>query len=62
RQALQMIVGAIGLDHVDGLLAAREPLGHERQEDSVLLLLVVEEGADVPRVVHDGAGQGHRCR
>ena len=60
RQTLQMITRVIRADDMDGLVANCQSLIDKRQQDAVLLVLVVEKRADMSSVVHHRACQGHR--
>ena len=48
RQSLEVSVTSRGIDDMEGLLAAREPLVDERQQHPVFFLMTVKERVDMP--------------
>jgi len=47
-QPLEVCVTSSGIDDMEGLLAAREPLLDERQQHTVFFIMTVKERADMP--------------
>jgi hypothetical protein len=52
----------LGIDDVECLLSSLEPLQGEGEEDAILLLPVVEEGADMAGAAEFPPGQPRRSR
>jgi hypothetical protein len=66
-QFLQMITALTGIDDVNGLVAACEPVADERQQDAIRLDVAVEKGARVAVLAKLGSSKsdgfgllGHR--
>ena len=57
EQVTQVLRAVPWIDHVEGPVALLEALLDEGEEHPVLLLLAVEEGADVPGAVEDRTRQ-----
>jgi hypothetical protein len=47
RQPLDVLVTSLGVDSVDGLLAALEAVLNERKQHPILIIMVVEKRADM---------------
>src|SRR5436189_196378 len=61
-QTLDMVARLIRVDDVDGLVAAFQSILNERQQDAILLLVAIEQSADVPHLVEARTGEGDRLR
>ena len=61
-QAAHPLGPMLGIDDVEDLIAPLEPLLREGEEHAILLLLAVEEAADVAEPAGRRAGQPHCAR
>src|SRR5579885_2244868 len=52
-----MVRTLIRIHHVNRFMAALEPVPYEREQDSILFFVAVEESADMPRLVKLRAGK-----
>src|SRR3982751_1334488 len=55
-ESVHVIVTLVRIDDVNRPVAAREAVSDERQQDTILLVVVAEEGADVTGVAESGTG------
>src|SRR5215831_8737263 len=60
RQPLEVGVPSGGIDDMEGLLAAREPLVDERLQHTIFFLMTVKERADMPWYSQHGAREPYR--
>src|SRR5262245_18320617 len=58
-QPLGVCVTSRGIDDMEGLLTAHEPLLDERQQPMIFFLTTVKERADMPRRTQHGAREPH---
>jgi hypothetical protein len=59
-QSLYMIAALTGIDEVNGLIAACEPVADERKQYAIRLFVAVEEGADMAILAKEGSSKPDR--
>jgi hypothetical protein len=59
-QTSEMVWTLIGINHMNGFMAAVEPISYERKQDPVLFVIAVEESADMTSFIEQGTGKRDR--